>query len=132
MSIWRVIPVYQENEKAGYRICREKASGAIEWGSTVHKRKIDASVECERLNENERRKHEAAVFREDKVKITEAMEAFLKQTRAGCDIVSLEYVRHSGYDEIIRIEWLDGSIQPVNVTADSGIAMLKDVLHAIS
>ena len=73
---------------------------------------------------------------EDKVIITEALLELLKLTRAGAERESLTYSRDpETFDEMVTAKWLydDGHeyYTPIDVTADSGIALIKDVCKAI-
>lgn len=64
---------------------------------------------------------------EDKQAICDALLPALKLTRAGADIVSLEYSQER---ETVTIAYPDG-ITPVNVDLDSGAAMILDIVKAL-
>ena len=55
----------------------------------------------------------------------------LKSTRAGQNIASMRYEGSDGYMEFVIIEYTDGTVKIVQVTADSGIAMLRDILKKL-
>lgn len=72
---------------------------------------------------------------ENKLKICELLLPVLQETRYGSDIVGLEYSSLPGlgkFDEAVRIKWENGYTQIVNVTADSGIAMIDDIIRRIT
>ena len=57
----------------------------------------------------------------------------VQATRAGADVVDIEYFRNNHTDDAhVNIIWASGHIKRVDVTADSGIAMIKDVLEQIT
>lgn len=66
---------------------------------------------------------------ENKKLIVQMLCSLLKRTRLGSNIKDLWL---SEKQDILEIEFNSGRIQKVNVEADSGIAMIKDVLKAIS
>lgn len=69
---------------------------------------------------------------EDKNEIVRLLLPAIQATRYGSDIVSLEYTTLPGiYDEVVSIKWQSGYIQICNVTADSGIAMIDDIIRRI-
>lgn len=66
---------------------------------------------------------------EDKNEILHYLLPALQATRYGRDIVSLEYTSLPDiYDEVVAIKWENGYVQIVNVTADSGITMIRDII----
>ena len=65
---------------------------------------------------------------EDKQAICDALLPALKLTRAGADIVSLEYSQER---ETVTIAYPDG-ITPVNVDLDSGATMILDIVKALT
>ena len=68
---------------------------------------------------------------ENKERITHQLMLCILATRAGEDISDMSYFKGSG-DEWVSITFKDGSWLPVNVTADSGIALIKDVSKALT
>ena len=68
---------------------------------------------------------------ENKKRITHQLMLCLLATRAGEDISDMSYFKGSG-DEWVNITFKDGSWIPVSVTADSGIALIKDVIKALT
>lgn len=57
----------------------------------------------------------------------------LQLTNMYCDLVSLEYVyyENSVYEERVIAKFKYGGSKVVNVSGDSGIAMIEDVLRSI-
>ena len=55
----------------------------------------------------------------------------LKATRDQHDLKNLVYHREGTDDELVSIVWENGGTS-VNVSMDSGIAMIRDILKAIS
>ena len=72
---------------------------------------------------------------EDKEKIIELLLPVLQQTRAGCDITELRYEKteHPDMEQVIcKMEHgRETSAMYIDVTADSGIAMIKDIIKRI-
>ena len=68
---------------------------------------------------------------ENKVKIVKQLEELLKLTRAGEDIFLLAYQKDENGEEFVNIHYKDDYIRKVCVTADSGIAIIHDVLKMI-
>ena len=65
--------------------------------------------------------------REDKMSIACYIETLLKHTRFGQDLHRIEYFKNDLGYETLRITWNTGYKEYINVTADSGIAMIIDV-----
>lgn len=66
---------------------------------------------------------------ENKKDIVTRLKILLNATRAGEDIKKMELTED---EDLIVIQWKNGSTQKVNITADSGVAIISDVLKAIS
>lgn len=67
---------------------------------------------------------------ENKQHILKLLLICLQETRAGEDIIGLRLVS-DGYKEYVQISYSTGFGRMVNVTADSGIAMLRDILKEV-
>lgn len=68
--------------------------------------------------------------RENKQRICDLLCAALKATRDQQDLQSLTYHYNGPDDQMVTIAWSEGGTS-VNVTADSGIAMIRDILKAL-
>ena len=97
-----------------------------------------SDVEMERIlqEEPDEKKVLEAVRRyraqhEDKDLICQLLGATLKATRAHRDLQGLYYQKIDSGDELVTVRWSGGGTTVVNVTADSGIAMICDILRAI-
>ena len=66
--------------------------------------------------------------REDKQAICNALAKALQLTREFYDLASLEYRNEDG-DESVRFVYLGSSGSPIDVTADSGVAMIRDIMR---
>lgn len=66
---------------------------------------------------------------ENKQRICDFLTETLKETRAGSGIRSIDYDEEA---ETATIIWRDSSKRRVNVAADSGAAMIRDIIQAIS
>lgn len=56
----------------------------------------------------------------------------VQATRAGTNVIDIEYFSNDFTDDAhVDITWANGSVKRVDVTCDSGIAMIKDVLRCI-
>lgn len=66
---------------------------------------------------------------ENKEDIVMRLKILLNATRAGQDIEKMELTEDGDF---VMIEWESGCIQKVNIAADSGVAIIRDVLKAIS
>lgn len=76
------------------------------------------------------------VIMDDKVLIVEQLFDLLKLTRSCSDLESLTYSRDmETFGEMVTAQWMkeDGLeyYTDIDVTADSGIALIKDVIRAI-
>lgn len=71
-------------------------------------------------------------FYENKETILNMLFQTLKQTVAGIDIVEMRYEMLTNGTELVVIIYDSGKRKPVNVSADSGIALMRDVLRAIA
>ena len=69
--------------------------------------------------------------RENKQRICDLLFATLKETRQHMDLQSLYYEKLESGDEMVTVHWSAGGTVVVIVTADSGIAMIHDILKAI-
>ena len=65
---------------------------------------------------------------EDKKEIIEKFVKAVKATRAGSDVKNIAY-RKDAWDEYVDIEFYSGNKYSINVSADSGAAMLREVLN---
>lgn len=68
---------------------------------------------------------------ENKQQVCEKLLELLNMTRAGEDIIALTYTKDEYNEEYVTIHWANGYKQKVCVTADSGVAMIRDVMAAI-
>lgn len=72
---------------------------------------------------------------EDKAKIVEMLLPVLQQTRAGCDITELRYEKTDKPDMeqvICRMEHgREQTAMYIDVTADSGVALIRDIIKRI-
>lgn len=68
---------------------------------------------------------------ENKEHILKLLLICLQETRAGDNIIGLD-LRYDNYsNEFVRIQYQNGFHQDVNVTADSGLAMIHSVVEAL-
>ena len=66
---------------------------------------------------------------EDKAKICKMLVPVLQATDNLFDLVDLEYERKAnGYEEIVTALFANGAEKIINVSADSGTAMICDVI----
>ena len=68
---------------------------------------------------------------ENKQRICDLLCATLKETRNQYDLQSIVYHYNSPDDQMVTLAYSEGGT-PVNVSMDSGIAMIRDILKAIS
>ena len=68
---------------------------------------------------------------EDKQVICNALAETLKLTRNHQDLDDLYYMTEANGDEIVRVQWMNGAHRNVNVSMDSGMAMIRDIMKAI-
>ena len=68
---------------------------------------------------------------ENKAKICSALCETLKLTRAGEDLTALQYIQKEDREMVILV-FNDVHYIKVDVTADSGIAMMKDILKELT
>lgn len=65
---------------------------------------------------------------EDKGRICELLLKALQETRNHGDMTELAYDEAS---ETVTIRWLSGGKRVVNVAADSGTAMIRDIMRMV-
>ena len=72
-------------------------------------------------------------MKENKSQITQALFEAIKLTRAGADIQNMEYVNdpNSLGREHVIITFADNYIKRVNVSLDSGCALIRDVMREV-
>lgn len=69
---------------------------------------------------------------EDKRKICSLLLPVIQATRAGWDVTELEYCDNEFTDdEYVRIRFASGYTKKIDVTADSGTAMIKDIIKGL-
>ena len=68
---------------------------------------------------------------EDKQAICIALAETLRLTRYNSDLVCLIYEMLDDGTEIVTIRWIGGTYKRVNVTMDSGTAMIRDIMKRI-
>lgn len=66
---------------------------------------------------------------ENKEEIVVRLKLLLAATRAGEDIDKMELTEDQNF---VVIQWKNGCTQRVNIAADSGVAIISDVVKAIS
>ena len=67
---------------------------------------------------------------EDKQKILDRLLETLVLTRAGWNLMELEYKRESGLETVTAV-FANGTKKRINVSCDSGIALIRDVCRHI-
>lgn len=68
---------------------------------------------------------------EDKDMICKELAKLLKITRNQSDLKALRYEILDNGEEIVTVEWEGGGSRVVNVSMDSGVAMIRDIMRAI-
>ena len=68
---------------------------------------------------------------ENKEKVTEKLLEALKYARIGADIKSMEYKKEN-CDEYVTVTYDNGYSKRINVTADSGKALIADVISNLT
>lgn len=83
------------------------------------------------------------MIKEDKQKICDALLEVFKLTRERDNIVSIKYEKDTSelisgdgrhievYGEFVNVLYVSGLLQQINVTADSGMALIRDVMEQI-
>lgn len=70
-------------------------------------------------------------FYEDKQEIINWLFQTLKQTVAGVGLEAIKYEALSNGDEIAVLMYDNGYRKSVNISCDSGVALMRDILRAI-
>lgn len=70
-------------------------------------------------------------MKEDKQLITKLLMATLKVTRAGQDIVDMNYKIREDGDEVVIIQYAWGAEKRINVSCDSGASLIRDVMRKV-
>ena len=68
---------------------------------------------------------------EDKQKICKLLCAALKATKDQCNLKDILYVKYTEYEELVTLRYENGHKKDINVTGDSGIQTIKDILACI-
>ena len=68
---------------------------------------------------------------EDKKNICSLLTEVLRKTRAGSDLESIDYMVCRSGDEIVTLYFFDADPIDVDVTADSGLAMIEDIIRKL-
>ncbi len=71
------------------------------------------------------------MYHEDKAQICRALVPVLQITRNLEDLKSLEYIKRGPEDEIVIATFQSGYKKTVNVSIDSGTAMISDIIRHI-
>jgi hypothetical protein len=71
------------------------------------------------------------MMNEDKQAICSMLLKTIRLTRNGSDVKSLEYKLLGTDNERVQITYTDGSVNSVNVSMDSGEAMIRDIMKNI-
>ena len=70
-------------------------------------------------------------MRENKQKICDLLCATLKETRDQDDLMELKYEQNdAGYETVTSI-YNGGGSRTINVTMDSGVAMIRDIMKSL-
>lgn len=75
-----------------------------------------------------KRKEEELTATEDKQHICSALAPVLRLTR---HLDDLAYLRYDPKTEKVEATFLNGSVKKANVAADSGVAMIRDIIQQI-
>ena len=70
------------------------------------------------------------IFHEDKEKITKALLPILQITNNGQDIKDIEYIK-TEHSEYVTVTYKNDYTKIADVTADSGTALIGDVMRQI-
>ena len=71
-------------------------------------------------------------MKEDKQKICDELCRTLQLTRKQSDLISLTYSRDKQRDmEFVTVLWITGASRRINVSWDSGTAMIRDIMRTI-
>ena len=70
-------------------------------------------------------------FYEDKEVVTQALFQALKTTVEGVNLAEMKYQQLENNDELVTLIYDNGYRKTVNVSCDSGVALMKDVLREI-
>ena len=125
LDIWRHIPAGKQVESGySYKLCAPDEAGTYTLYQIVDDKNCHQGWEWEQEQDS--------LADEDKKVITEKLLDLLKLTRAGKDLKDCEY----SYDqqlneEFILLRWRDKETKCICVTADSGTALIADVLKAV-
>lgn len=109
---------YYQHEKNGRYICRNRKSGGFNTNPAPFQG-------CRCFSENVREK---TAERENKKEIVRCLGKLLVMTRAGENISDL--VLSKGQDTV-TIFFKNGCTKKVNIEADSGIAVIRDVISSL-
>ena len=69
---------------------------------------------------------------ENKPAIVEALASVIKMTRAGSDVQNIIYEVDDEKEEVVTIQYNNGYERRFFVTADSGAALIRDIMKRIN
>ena len=91
----------------------------------------DEAKVAEAVREYRQERRNSLIYYEDKQFICDLLCATLRATRDQHDLKQLVYDRRGVDDEMVTVVYENGGTS-VNVSMDSGIAMIRDILKALS
>lgn len=68
---------------------------------------------------------------EDKQNICNLLLKTLQATDNAHDVVSITYERTCNYDEVVTVKFESGGYRKINVSMDSGTAMIRDIMNSL-
>lgn len=125
LDIWRHIPAGEQVESGySYKLCAPDEAGTYTLYQIVDDKNCHQGWEWELDPDTH--------VGEDKRLITQKLFDLLKITRAGSDLTCCEYSYDQQFnEEFILLRWRDKETKCICVTADSGTALIADVLKAV-
>ena len=125
LDIWRHIPAGEQVESGyNYKLCAPEEAGTYTLYQIVDDKNCHQGWEWEQEQDS--------LADEDKKVITEKLLDLLKLTRAGKDLKDCEYyMEHQFCEEFVILRRKNRRSKAICVTADSGIALIKDVISVL-
>jgi len=125
LDIWRHIPAGEQVESGyGYKLNAPDEAGTYTLYQIVDDKNCHQGWEWEQEQDS--------LADEDKKVITKKLLDLLKLTRAGKDLKDCEYyMEHQFCEEFVILRRKNRRSKAICVTADSGIALIKDVISVL-
>ncbi len=124
-------------EKFPYHGVYTLPPGVTEWVFPSAFRVVTGEIEILQYKDEAGNEMQAVVVNakgaemEDKQNICNLLLKTLQATDNAHDVVSITYERQNDSDELVTVKFASGGYRKINVSMDSGTAMIKDIMKGL-